>query len=68
MVDVLPTIADLASDRKQMKTIDGGSMKKVLFNSAMGKLKDRMMDFIFMSHTEIILPLGTSLIHYNRSL
>ena len=47
--DILPTIADLAgySIQEQMKTIDGGSMKKVLFNSGYGKVKRQSDEFYF---------------------
>ena len=49
LADVLPTIADLAghSDRRLMKTIDGGSIKKVLFNSGNGKVKRQDNGFYF---------------------
>ena len=49
MADVLPTIADLAGyrDRRQMKTIDGGSIKKVLFNPGNGKVKRQDDGFYF---------------------
>ena len=47
--DILPTIADLAgyNIQKQMKTIDGGSIKKVLFNSGYGKVKRQNDEFYF---------------------
>ena len=49
LADVLPTIADLAghSDRRLMKTIDGGTIKKVLFNSGNGKVKRKDKGFYF---------------------
>ena len=49
LTDVLPTIADLSgySLRGQMKTIDGGSIKKVLFNSGNGKVKRQDNGFYF---------------------
>ena len=49
LADVLPTIVDLAGyrDRRQMKTIDGGSIKKVLFNSGNGKVKRQDDGFYF---------------------
>jgi arylsulfatase A-like enzyme len=49
LTDILPTIADLSgySLRGQMKTIDGGSIKKVLFNSGFGKVKRQDNGFYF---------------------
>jgi arylsulfatase A len=49
LADVLPTIADLSghSLRGQMKTIDGGSIKKVLFYSGNGKVKRQDNGFYF---------------------
>jgi arylsulfatase A-like enzyme len=49
LTDILPTIADLSgySLRGQMKTIDGGSIKKVLFNSGNGKVKRQDNGFYF---------------------
>ena len=49
LADVLPTIADLAghSDQRLMKTIDGGTIKKVLFNSGNGKVKRQDDAFYF---------------------
>jgi arylsulfatase A len=49
LTDILPTIADLSgySLRGQMKTIDGGSIKKVLFNSGFGKVKRQNNGFYF---------------------
>ena len=49
LTDILPTIADLSGYnlRGQMKTIDGGSIKKVLFNSGNGKVKRQDNGFYF---------------------
>ena len=49
LADVLPTIADLAgySDQRLMKTIDGGTIKKVLYNSGNGKVKRKDKGFYF---------------------
>ena len=41
-----------------MKTIDGASIKKYYLTLEMGKLKDRIMDFIFMFHIEITSLFG----------
>jgi len=60
LTDILPTIADLSgySLRGQMKTIDGGSIKKVLFNSGFGKVKRKDNGFYFHVPYQNYIALG----------
>jgi arylsulfatase A-like enzyme len=60
--DLLPTIADLAgySIKRKIKKIDGASIRKVLFNSGVGKVKRQNDGFYFHVPYKNNIALGRS--------